>query len=51
MLNVEQLEAFNIIKTTNDSIFITGPPGVGKSYLLNEIVIYFKQMNIKISNL
>ncbi len=47
MLNVEQLEAFNIIKTTNDSIFITGPPGVGKSYLLNEIVIYFKQMNIK----
>jgi ATP-dependent DNA helicase PIF1 len=47
MLNNLQLEALNVVKN-GDSIFLTGPPGVGKSYTLIEIVKYLQNSKYKI---
>tara|TARA_B110000858_G_scaffold101301_1_gene116411 strand:- start:6259 stop:7551 length:1293 start_codon:yes stop_codon:yes gene_type:complete len=39
MLNILQLHAVDIIKS-GKSLFLTGPPGVGKSYTLKNIIEY-----------
>ena len=46
MLNILQLDALNKVKE-GKSIFLTGAPGVGKSFLLNKIVEYLKETDIK----
>ena len=38
MLNQEQLEVFDYVINNNESVYIGGGGGVGKSYLINEIV-------------
>jgi ATP-dependent DNA helicase PIF1 len=43
MLNILQLEAIDIIKSGR-SLFLTGPPGVGKSYTLTNIIRYLDQI-------
>ena len=45
MLNTLQSEAFNAI-INNKSLFLTGPPGVGKSFTLNKIVDYLRVNDI-----
>ena len=45
MLNLLQTEALNIIKN-GKSLFLTGSPGVGKSYTLCEMVNYLDKNNI-----
>ena len=35
-----QDKALDILKTTNDNIFLTGAPGTGKSYLINKYVAW-----------
>lgn len=45
MLNLLQTEALNIVKN-GKSLFLTGSPGVGKSYTLSEIVSYLRENNI-----
>ena len=44
MLNLKQLQAFDSVKN-GYSIFITGPPGVGKSYTLKNIIEYLNENN------
>ena len=46
MLTLLQIEALNIIKN-KESLFLTGPPGTGKSYTLSKIIYYFNEENIK----
>lgn len=46
-LNKEQKRAYNIITQKRKNVFITGPGGVGKSYLLKTIIHYFNNNNIK----
>jgi|UniRef100_A0A6C0JMZ2 ATP-dependent DNA helicase PIF1 len=46
MLNILQLDALNKVKE-GKSIFLTGAPGVGKSFLLSKIVEYLKETDIK----
>jgi len=46
MLTLEQIEAYNIVINKN-SLFLTGPPGSGKSYTLNKIIEYLNNENIK----
>ena len=40
-----QRSALNILKTGNN-VFITGSAGTGKTYLLNQFIIYLKSRNI-----
>jgi ATP-dependent DNA helicase PIF1 len=44
MLNLKQLQALDSVKN-GYSIFITGPPGVGKSYTLKNIIEYLNENN------
>jgi len=46
MLNILQLYAIDIIKS-GKSLFLTGPPGVGKSYTLKNIIKYFDEIENK----
>lgn len=46
MLNNEQKRAYNLCTHTSENIFITGPGGVGKSFLINIIKQYFIKNNI-----
>jgi len=46
MLSLKQTEALDII-INKKSLFLTGPPGTGKSYTLNEIIKYLNHNNIK----
>lgn len=43
MLNILQLHAIDIIKL-GKSLFLTGPPGVGKSYTLRNIIRYLDEI-------
>lgn len=43
MLNILQLQAIDIIKSGR-SLFLTGPPGVGKSYTLKNIIKYLDEI-------
>lgn len=43
----EQLKAYNIVTKTRKNVFITGPGGTGKSYLLKCIINNFNKNNIK----
>lgn len=43
MLNILQLQAIDIIKC-GKSLFLTGPPGVGKSYTLKNIIKYLDEI-------
>lgn len=45
MLNLLQTQALDIIKK-GKSLFLTGPPGVGKSYTLTKIIDYLNENNI-----
>lgn len=46
-LNKDQLNAYNIITKTKNNIFVTGPAGTGKSYLLKCIINNYNKNNIK----
>jgi ATP-dependent DNA helicase PIF1 len=41
-LNEEQQLAYDKVTTTDESIFLTGPPGTGKSHTLRKIIGYLK---------
>lgn len=41
-LNEEQQLAYDKVTTTDESIFLTGSPGTGKSHTLKKIIGYFK---------
>lgn len=43
MLNILQLYAIDIVKS-GKSLFLTGPPGVGKSYTLKNIIKYLDEI-------
>ena len=45
MLNLLQTQALDVIKK-GKSLFLTGPPGVGKSYTLTKIIDYLNENNI-----
>ena len=45
MLNLLQTQAIDVIKK-GKSLFLTGPPGVGKSYTLIKIIDYLNENNI-----
>src|SRR5690242_17411802 len=46
MLNDEQKKAYDLCIQKNVNTFITGPGGVGKSFLINIIKQYFIKNNI-----
>ena len=46
MLNILQLHAIDIIKS-GKSLFLTGPPGVGKSFTLRNIIQYLDEVENK----
>jgi ATP-dependent DNA helicase PIF1 len=46
MLNILQLHAIDIIKS-GKSLFLTGPPGVGKSFILRNIILYLDEIGNK----
>lgn len=47
-LNVEQQMFFDKIIETNESVFLTGSPGTGKSFTLRKLIEYFKNENYNI---
>lgn len=42
---MKQIEAFNLLKM-GGNIFLTGPAGSGKTYLLNQYIRYLKENNV-----
>lgn len=47
-LNYEQKQYYNKIIETEESVFLTGSPGTGKSFTLRKLIEYFKDNNYNI---